>query len=107
MLHLALPTNRPNPAYKGKWTAPMIPNPAYKGPWAPRKIPNPDYYEDLHPANFNRIMGIGIEIWTVGQLVRGDSCGGSTKTTRHTHRCKLESCSTTSTWATHWRTHRR
>lgn len=33
--------------------------------WTPRKIANPDYFEDLHPANFNKIMGIGIEIWTM------------------------------------------
>lgn len=39
-----------NPAYKGKWYAPMIDNPAYKGEWAPRKIPNPNYFEDLTPV---------------------------------------------------------
>jgi hypothetical protein len=39
-----------NPAYKGKWYAPMIDNPDYKGPWSPRKIPNPDYFEDLTPV---------------------------------------------------------
>lgn len=41
---------KPNPAYKGKWYAPMIDNPAYKGEWAPRKIPNPDYFEDNTPV---------------------------------------------------------
>ena len=41
---------KPNPAYKGKWYAPMIDNPAYKGEWAPRKIPNPNYFEDLTPV---------------------------------------------------------
>lgn len=46
----------PNPKYKGKWTAPMIDNPAYKGEWAPRKIANPNYFEDLTPANFNKIV---------------------------------------------------
>jgi len=39
-----------NPAYKGKWYAPMIENPAYKGPWKPRKIPNPSHFEDLTPV---------------------------------------------------------
>jgi calnexin len=46
----------PNPKYKGKWTAPMIDNPNYKGKWAPRKISNPKYFEDLKPANFNKIV---------------------------------------------------
>lgn len=41
-----------NPAYKGKWTPPLIDNPAYKGPWKPRKIPNPNYFEDKTPSNF-------------------------------------------------------
>jgi hypothetical protein len=39
-----------NPAYKGKWYAPMIDNPAYKGEWAPSKIPNPGFFEDLTPV---------------------------------------------------------
>ena len=39
-----------NPAYKGKWYAPMVDNPAYKGEWAPRKIANPDFFEDLAPV---------------------------------------------------------
>lgn len=39
-----------NPAYKGKWYAPMIDNPDYKGEWAPRKIANPDFFEDLTPV---------------------------------------------------------
>ena len=39
-----------NPAYKGKWYAPMIDNPAYKGVWKPRLIPNPGFFEDLTPA---------------------------------------------------------
>lgn len=46
----------PNPDYKGKWFAPTIPNPDYKGPWSPRKIPNPNYFEDLQPANLNKIV---------------------------------------------------
>lgn len=50
--------NKPNPAYKGKWSAPQISNPAYKGLWAPRKIPNPDYFEDLTPVkSLNKIVG--------------------------------------------------
>lgn len=48
-LHFGSPYKR-NPAYKGKWSAPLIDNPAYKGVWAPRKIPNPDYFEDLTPV---------------------------------------------------------
>lgn len=47
-----------NPAYKGKWTAPLIDNPDYKGPWAPRKIANPDYFEDKAPANFEPIGAV-------------------------------------------------
>ena len=39
-----------NPAYKGKWYAPLIDNPAYIGEWAPRTIPNPNYFEDLTPV---------------------------------------------------------
>jgi len=39
-----------NPAFKGKWFAPMIDNPEYKGEWAPRKIPNPGYFEDNEPV---------------------------------------------------------
>ena len=50
---------KPNPAYKGKWYAPMIDNPAYKGEWAPRKIPNPDYFEDLTPVkSLNKIVRV-------------------------------------------------
>ncbi|GAA5872764.1 hypothetical protein JCM16303_006822 [Sporobolomyces ruberrimus] len=55
----------PNPEYKGKWFAPLIDNPDYKGPWAPRKIANPDYFEDNEPANFNKIAGIGFELWSM------------------------------------------
>ncbi|GAA5876376.1 hypothetical protein JCM1840_006006 [Sporobolomyces johnsonii] len=55
----------PNPEYKGKWFAPLIDNPDYKGPWAPRKIANPDYYEDNEPANFNKIAGVGFELWSM------------------------------------------
>ncbi|KAL5640111.1 hypothetical protein ACGC1H_007413 [Rhizoctonia solani] len=62
-----------NPAYKGKWSAPMIDNPAYKGPWAPRKITNPNYFEDLHPANLNKIGGVGIEIWTMTEDILFDN----------------------------------
>lgn len=58
------PTKK-NPAYKGIWKAPIIDNPAYKGVWAPRKIANPDYFEDLHPANLNKIGAIGFELWTM------------------------------------------
>ncbi|CEL54337.1 Calnexin homolog OS=Neosartorya fumigata (strain ATCC MYA-4609 / Af293 / CBS 101355 / FGSC A1100) GN=AFUA_4G12850 PE=2 SV=2 [Rhizoctonia solani AG-1 IB] len=62
-----------NPAYKGKWSAPLIDNPAYKGPWSPRKITNPNYFEDLHPANLNKIGGVGIEIWTMTEDILFDN----------------------------------
>lgn len=54
-----------NAAYKGKWFAPKIDNPEYKGVWAAKKIANPEYYEDLTPANFEPISGIGFELWTM------------------------------------------
>ena len=38
-----------NPAYKGKWFAPMIDNPKYKGEWKPKEIPNPDHVKDPAP----------------------------------------------------------
>ena len=41
---------KPNPAYRGKWYAPMIDNPDYKGEWAPRKISNPSHFEDNDPV---------------------------------------------------------
>lgn len=59
------PPTKPNPNYKGKWYPPLIDNPKYKGAWAPRKIANPDFYEDLAPSKFTKIMGVGIEIWTM------------------------------------------
>ncbi|GAA6034846.1 hypothetical protein JCM8097_009329 [Rhodosporidiobolus ruineniae] len=63
----------PNPNYKGKWFAPLIDNPAYKGPWAPRKVANPDYYEDLSPANFNKIAGVGFELWSMDDDILFDN----------------------------------
>jgi len=46
-----------NPAFKGKWYAPMIDNPEYKGEWAPRRIPNPGYFEDNEPVkNLEKIV---------------------------------------------------
>ncbi|KAK6924593.1 Calreticulin/calnexin [Dillenia turbinata] len=53
-----------NPAYKGKWHAALIDNPNYKGIWKPQQIPNPDYFE-LDKPNFEPIVAIGIEIWTM------------------------------------------
>ena len=47
------PCRRPkkaNPAYKGKWYAPMVDNPAYIGEWKPRQVPNPAFFEDLDPV---------------------------------------------------------
>jgi calnexin len=54
-----------NPEYKGLWSPPKIDNPDYKGQWSPKRITNPDYYEDLTPANFEPIMGVGFELWTM------------------------------------------
>jgi calnexin len=54
-----------NPAYKGKWSAPVIKNPAYKGVWKAKLIPNPKYFEDSTPSNFNKIGAVGFEIWTM------------------------------------------
>ena len=54
-----------NPNFKGKWTAPLMDNPDYKGPWEPRKIPNPDYFTDNTPSNFEKMAGIGFELWTM------------------------------------------
>ncbi|WRT69418.1 uncharacterized protein IL334_006404 [Kwoniella shivajii] len=62
-----------NPDYKGKWTVPKIPNPAYKGPWAPAQIPNPAYFQDLHPSDFTKIAGIGIELWTMTEDILFDN----------------------------------
>lgn len=50
---------------QGKWTVPKIPNPEYKGVWAPAKIANPQFFEDSSPADFTKIGGIGIELWTM------------------------------------------
>ncbi|WVN87043.1 uncharacterized protein L203_102219 [Cryptococcus depauperatus CBS 7841] len=62
-----------NPNFKGKWTIPKIPNPAYKGLWAPRKVPNPSYFEDLHPSDFTKIGGVGIELWTMTEDILFDN----------------------------------
>ncbi|KAF9900425.1 hypothetical protein EC991_007341 [Linnemannia zychae] len=62
-----------NPAYKGKWSAPMIDNPEYKGVWAPRRIPNPAFFEDLSPANFEKIGAVGFEIWTMQKDILFDN----------------------------------
>lgn len=63
------PPRIPNPAYKGPWVHPKIPNPAYKGEWRPRLIPNPNYFEDLHPHNFQKMAGVGFELWTINGLI--------------------------------------
>jgi len=46
-----------NPAYKGRWSAPLIDNPAYKGAWHPPKVPNPDYFEDKEPHKLTPMVG--------------------------------------------------
>merc|ERR1711915_90935 len=62
-----------NPAYKGKWFAPMINNPGYKGKWKPAKIPNPDYFHDPEPFKMTAIAGIGIELWTMSDIIYFDN----------------------------------
>jgi calnexin len=62
-----------NPAYKGKWTAPLIDNPAYKGPWSPRKIANPNYFKDASPSTFEKMAGIGFELWTMQSEILFDN----------------------------------
>ena len=52
-------THPQNPAYKGKWSAPLIDNPAYKGEWKPRDIPNPDYFKDPKPLSNIGKVGAG------------------------------------------------
>lgn len=55
-----------NPAYKGKWYAPMIDNPAYKGEWKARQIANPAFFEDADPASSLLPIGaVGFELWTM------------------------------------------
>ena len=54
-----------NPAYKGKWTAPMIDNPEYKGVWKPSRIANPNFFKDMSPSTFEKMGGIGFELWTM------------------------------------------
>ncbi|KAG5436909.1 hypothetical protein PCK2_001041 [Pneumocystis canis] len=54
-----------NPNYKGKWTPPLIKNPKYRGEWKPRNILNPEYFEDKTPSNFESLIGIGFELWTM------------------------------------------
>ena len=62
-----------NPDYKGKWSAPMIDNPEYKGPWKPRRIANPNYFKDASPSKFEKIAGIGFELWTMQNEILFDN----------------------------------
>lgn len=64
---------KPNPDYKGKWSSPLIDNPAYKGVWKPRKIKNVNYFVDKTPSNFNKIGGIGFEIWSMTEDILFDN----------------------------------
>lgn len=66
------PTIR-NPEYKGEWEVPRIPNPEYKGVWKPRQMPNPDFYEDKEPHKFQKIAGIGFELWTINDMLSFDN----------------------------------
>lgn len=62
-----------NPNYKGKWKPPLIDNPKYIGKWVPRNIPNPEYFEDMHPSNFETLVGIGFELWTMQNDIMFDN----------------------------------
>ena len=61
-----------NPAFKGKWSAPLIDNPSYSGIWEAKKIPNPNYYEATRPT-FEKIGRIGIEIWSMDDSIVFDN----------------------------------
>lgn len=73
-----------NPAYRGKWVAPVIANPAYGvarlertlgmltvpfryiGAWKPRRIPNPDYFDNPRPSlDIKPFTAIGVDWWCV------------------------------------------
>ncbi|CAL8071593.1 unnamed protein product [Orchesella dallaii] len=62
-----------NPNFRGKWQPPMIDNPNFKGKWSRRKIPNPDYFEDKEPFKMAPIGAVGLEIWTMTDLVLFDN----------------------------------
>jgi len=62
-----------NPNFKGKWQPPTVSNPNYKGKWTRRKIPNPNYFEDKEPFKMTPIGAVGIEIWTMSDLVLFDN----------------------------------
>jgi len=64
------PESIANPAYKGKWYAPLIDNPEYEGEWAPQQIANPSYFnKDTNPEAFKDLIkpigAVGLEVWTV------------------------------------------
>jgi len=56
---------KPNPEYKGPWSAKKIENPKYKGPWVHPQIDNPEYKEDPELYAFNSFKFIGIDVWQV------------------------------------------
>ncbi|XP_021940571.1 calnexin-like isoform X2 [Zootermopsis nevadensis] len=62
-----------NPDYKGKWRAPLIDNPNYKGRWNPRRIPNPDFFEDKDPFRMTDIAAVGLELWSISNLILFDN----------------------------------
>lgn len=66
-------STKANPAFKGKWYAPLVPNPAFKGEWEPRKIPNPAYFEDPHPAHLDPIGALAVEVWTMSDGITFDN----------------------------------
>jgi len=56
---------KPNPEYKGIWSAKKIENPLYKGPWVHPQIDNPEYKEDPELYAFDSFKFIGIDVWQV------------------------------------------
>lgn len=54
-----------NPKWKPVWAPKKIKNPAYKGPWAAPQIENPEYRTDDSIYKFDKIGGVGIDIWQV------------------------------------------
>merc|ERR1719318_482986 len=62
-----------NPAYKGKWFAPMIANPGYQGKWKPAMIPNPDFFEDKEPFKMTPVSGVGLELWSMSDNIYLDN----------------------------------
>ena len=54
-----------NPEYKGEWKPKMVENPEYKGEWEHPMIDNPEYVLDKELHVFNKVGGLGIDVWQV------------------------------------------